>query len=203
MLADLKPILLDSTRMFGELEREIVYYGTGKKCAVCGEIILWNDLEIHHVEEHQSGGKTDLDNAVPVHKDCHPKGKNAIEFKDKWLARKNIPKSDMSIGAQLDENGEVEDLDEANQSSVSSKKNKLPPEGTRCRFTYANIEYLGTIADGRMEVDGITGTFGSFSAASVKVTNTSRNGWMDWEVCLPGSDNWILADVWRKDSQQS
>ena len=88
MLNELKPVLLDQTRIFGEVEREIVYYRDEKRCAVCHEEIRWDDLEIHHVEEHQAGGLTVVDNAVSVHKDCHPKGQKAIDFKIKWLEEK-------------------------------------------------------------------------------------------------------------------
>ena len=88
MFAELKPTLLDSTRLFGEVEREIVFYRDDKRCAVCQQSIMWPDLEIHHVEEHQAGGTTSLENAAPVHKDCHPKGQKAVEFQKTWLGPK-------------------------------------------------------------------------------------------------------------------
>lgn len=91
MFHELKPILLDQTRIFGEVEREIIYYRDEKRCAVCkgekGEI-RWPDLEIHHIEEHQTGGLTVTENAVSVHKDCHPKGQEAVAFKLRWLEEK-------------------------------------------------------------------------------------------------------------------
>jgi len=88
MLSELKPTLLDPTRIFGEVEREIVYYRDEKRCAVCDQEIRWIDLEIHHVEEHHIGGLTEIENAVSVHKDCHPKGQKAVEFKIRWLEEK-------------------------------------------------------------------------------------------------------------------
>ena len=88
----LHPKLLDKTRLFGNIEREIVYYRDLKKCAVCAEEIKWDDLEIHHVEEHQVGGLTVIDNAVPVHKDHHPKGQKAVEFHTQWLTNKELEK---------------------------------------------------------------------------------------------------------------
>jgi hypothetical protein len=75
MYEHLKPILKDKTRLFGKLEREILYYKYDKKCQECKQEIAWDDLEIHHVEQHQHGGKTILDNGIPVHKKCHPKGR--------------------------------------------------------------------------------------------------------------------------------
>lgn len=187
MYERLNPVLLDTTRSFGELEREVVYYENDKLCGSCGDLIRWPDLEIHHVEEHQAGGTTAIENAAPVHRDCHPKGKTATEeFKARWLARKTRQKA----GVTGDANGAV--------NGDSRASSRLPPEGTRCRFTYGSKEYRGTVADGRIEIDEIAGkTFGSLSAASVAVTNTSRNGWHDWEILVPGSDEWVVADVWR------
>ena len=199
MLGELNPVLLDTTRLFGELEREIVYYSQGKQCPVCREAIRWQDLEIHHIEEHQSGGKTDIDNAVPVHKDCHPKGISAIEFQAKWIAQKKDADGGKS-GSSIKRDYPSALSDGANNIAPVQIKNSLPPEGSRCRFTYANSEYIGTIADGRIEIDDVPGSFGSFSAASAKVTKTSRNGWFDWSICLPDSDYWVLADTWRTES---
>lgn len=88
MLEDIKPTPLDETRLFGALEREIVYYRDEKKCQVCGEEIGWPELETHHVEEHQAGGLTSVENAVSVHQHCHPKGQKAEEFRIKWLNSK-------------------------------------------------------------------------------------------------------------------
>ncbi len=88
MIEILKPIQKDGTRIYGQLEREIIYYRDLKKCAVCNEEIKWEELEIHHLNEHQNGGLTIMENGVSVHKDCHPKGQNAVEFYKKWLERK-------------------------------------------------------------------------------------------------------------------
>ena len=59
----MEPVLKDSTRAFGNNERQIVYYRDKKCCAVCKSPINWNDLEIHHVIEHQNGDTGD---------GCHP-----------------------------------------------------------------------------------------------------------------------------------
>ena len=90
MMCDMKAIPLDVTRNFGEVDREIVYYRDDKKCQVCESEIMWQDLEIHHVEEHQSGGVTCIDNAVSVHKDCHPKGSEAEKFYREWRDKRKI-----------------------------------------------------------------------------------------------------------------
>lgn len=76
----IKPVIKDSVRGFSDDERQIVYYRDKKICGVCKSEISWNDLEIHHVLEHQHGGSTTLDNAISVHAVCHPKGQAAIDF---------------------------------------------------------------------------------------------------------------------------
>lgn len=86
----IKPQLLDSTRGYGSVERQIIYYRDNKICAVCKSEIVWDDLEIHHVDEHQHGGLTTLENGVPVHKKCHPKGNGAIEFAKTYYAQKEV-----------------------------------------------------------------------------------------------------------------
>ena len=81
--------LKDSQRLYGTLERELIYYRDKKRCAVCGVEVAWPDLEIHHIEEHGKGGMTTLENGVLVHKDCHPKGVKAVEFARKWAEKRN------------------------------------------------------------------------------------------------------------------
>jgi len=79
---------------------------------------------------------------------------------------------------------------------------RLPPEGTACRFTYSGQTYLGSINGGAIIVGGIEQTFGSFSAASKAITQTSRNGWNDWSLRDPNGD-WILASEWRRQQSAS
>jgi len=74
---------------------------------------------------------------------------------------------------------------------------KFPPDGTVCRFTYSGKTYAGKMIDGALSVEGIEGTFNSFSAASGAITNTSRNGWNDWYL-LDDQGGWTLANDWRK-----
>ena len=203
MLRELHPVLLDPTRIFGELEREIVYYREGKQCAVCGQPIRWPDLEIHHIEEYQSGGKTTIENAAPVHKDCHPKGQSALAFKVQWLEqirqreeakRSSLPASHQDDGFTMD--GDTNNVQQKRRHPISSR---LPPSGTECRFRYFSKEYRGLISDGSIQLEGMPDAYRSFSAASSAVTKTARNGWVDWDILLPGSDDWILADTWRND----
>lgn len=84
----LKPQLKDPTRIFGPLEREIIYYLDKKMCQVCDTEVAWTDHEIHHVDNHAKGGPTVIDNGALVHKSCHPKGTKAnATFAASW-ARK-------------------------------------------------------------------------------------------------------------------
>ena len=77
----------DPTRLFSEEMRELIYLQQRKTCAVCGSAVIWNDSEIHHVEEHQYGGRTVLENAALVHKQCHPRGESAVKFAEEWQQR--------------------------------------------------------------------------------------------------------------------
>jgi hypothetical protein len=86
-LSPLKP--KDSTRLFGEIERTILFYSQNKRCAVCEGSIGWSDGEIHHVVEHSKGGPTNIENGALVHKQCHPKGpKSTAEFAEKFAKGK-------------------------------------------------------------------------------------------------------------------
>lgn len=72
MFENLKGLKLrDTTRIFGQLEREIIYFRDEKQCFNGDGEILWEELEIHHVEPFVDGGKTILENGKAMHKDCH------------------------------------------------------------------------------------------------------------------------------------
>lgn len=75
----------DPKRSFGSLEREIIYFRSDKRCAVCDGQVLWNNAEVHHVVEHHAGGLTALENGVLVHVECHPKGQDAKDFAEGQL----------------------------------------------------------------------------------------------------------------------
>jgi hypothetical protein len=89
-------------------------------------------------------------------------------------------------------------LEKADATDVfAQSKNSLPPESTKCRFTYGGKDFFGLIKNGSLIIEGFDKSFPSFSAASGAVTKTSRNGWMDWHL-LDHEGNWMLADEWRK-----
>ena len=88
MLDELQPKLKDPVRVFGEAERELIFYRDSKRCQVCDQPAVWNDIEIHHVTEHHSGGATILSNGALVHKSCHPRSEDAVrDFASAWASK--------------------------------------------------------------------------------------------------------------------
>jgi 5-methylcytosine-specific restriction endonuclease McrA len=88
----IKPKLKDPERMFGPLEREIIYYSDRKKGQLqrCNSDVLWADAEVHHIEQHSNGGKTNLADGALVHKSCHPKSqKDVAAFAEAWKSKGN------------------------------------------------------------------------------------------------------------------
>ncbi len=72
----------DPKRAFNPFERQYIYWRDGGKCGIpsCGGLVEWSDAEIHHIKEHQDGGKTELNNGILVHKHCHPRGDAAKDL---------------------------------------------------------------------------------------------------------------------------
>ena len=181
MLKLLEPRRLDPRRSFSELERKTVFFRDLELCQWCrmnGEThkVSWEDCEVHHVLPHTEGGVTSIDNAVLVHRQCHPKRDKDVDvFRDWWQGHKET------------------------QNDESNPKNPFPPpEGTRAKFEYKGNVYTGEIQNGKLVLAGeVQGVYGSFSKASDALTKTSRNGWRDWMLCLPGTTEWLLADDWR------
>jgi len=89
IFSDIIPELKDKTRLFGPLEREIIYFRDRKQCAVCHAEVSWDEAEFHHVEQHARGGRTIVANGALVHRHCHPQGRAAIEFAEKWCDQRS------------------------------------------------------------------------------------------------------------------
>lgn len=100
----------DPQRMFGALEREIIYYRDRKHCGKCDADVIWSEAEIHHVDQHSQGGKTALENGALVHRHCHPKSTVATkQFAAKWRQ----PRAVASVsGSSVEELEESEENDE-------------------------------------------------------------------------------------------
>lgn len=116
MYTIIQPQMKDPERLFGELEREIIYYREGKKCAVCGGEVVWQEAEIHHVAGHAAGGATKLENGVLVHSHCHPKGKAAEAFAVQW--REKLKQKVTTTATPRKTAGAVDEDDEENGDST-------------------------------------------------------------------------------------
>jgi HNH endonuclease len=80
MFEYLQPLQIkDPRRIYGQLEREIIYFESNKKCAVCDVTVPWDEVEIHHLEQHSHGGSTKIENGALVHRACHPKSLSATQ----------------------------------------------------------------------------------------------------------------------------
>ena len=186
MLKLLSPRRLDSTRSFSELQRKTVFFRDMEVCQWCRmsgvtHRVSWDECEIHHVSPHGEGGATDVSNGALVHRECHPKNRIDVEtFRDWWY-----------------ESGRT---DPSPPPTSGRRRRFPPPDGTKCRFEYRGQSHLGEIRGGRLALgsSGESKVCRSFSEASREVTDTARNGWRDWYLCLPGADTWLLADAWRK-----
>ena len=102
----------DPQRMFGALEREIVYYRDRKRCGECDADVIWSEAEIHHVDQHSQGGKTALENGALVHRHCHPKGTLAVateQFAAKWCQRRAAASVSGPSVEELEESAEDEE----------------------------------------------------------------------------------------------
>jgi hypothetical protein len=89
LIEQLTPVPLDSQRIFGTLERDIIYARDGGKCCVCHGKVNFDDAEIHHVNTWASGGVTELSNGATVHMECHPKSVDATKkFAFIWQGRR-------------------------------------------------------------------------------------------------------------------
>jgi hypothetical protein len=128
MQAYLKPQLKDSSRIFGALERELIYYRDKKRCQRpgCGAEVTWSDAEYHHVELHSQGGRTTLQNGALVHKACHPKSaKDVAAFADGWEARVDTSSSDPAPNSV---SSAATKPQEKNELQPKRGRPKLPPE---------------------------------------------------------------------------
>ncbi|MES1945667.1 hypothetical protein PC39_16171 [Salinisphaera sp. PC39] len=74
-------------------------------------------------------------------------------------------------------------------------KNVYFPHGTQFRKVYKGREYLGTVKNGALELEGKRYT--SPSAAAVSVTGINTNGWRFWECKRPSETTWRLMETYR------
>ncbi len=70
------------------------------------------------------------------------------------------------------------------------------PQGSEFRANYKGRLYTGAVDNGALVIGGRR--FTSPSAAAVSITGNPVNGWVFWEVRLPGSFGWKPAVTFRK-----
>ncbi len=65
--------LRDEQRLFGPVEKEIIWNRDGRKCQnpPCGRKVNFREATIHHVTEHVAGGLTVIENGVLICPECH------------------------------------------------------------------------------------------------------------------------------------
>ena len=187
MLNLLSPKKLDDKRSFTELERKIVFFRDMELCQYCRmkddvHKVLWDECEIHHVKPYADGGPTSMDNAALVHRSCHPGIRSEVEKFRRWWLETGHVRPDSAPGTVRRQQFE---------------RPFPPPEGTKAKFKYRGRLYQGEIRGGKLILEGEHEGYSSFSGASTAVTDKSRNGWTDWLLCLPDSEDWMLADEWR------
>lgn len=75
MMEYMQPTSKDQNRIFGAIERELIYHRDEKRCRApdCGKEVLWGDAQFHHVEPYGDGGATSISNGALVHRECHPR----------------------------------------------------------------------------------------------------------------------------------
>ena len=188
MLKLLSPKKLDAARSFSDLERKTMFFRDMEICQWCrmngnSHRVLWDECDIHHVSPHVEGGATDVANAALVHRDCHPKSQPDVDkFRDWWYGSDSV-------------------TPEPGGKSGRRKVGRQfpPPDGTRAKFEYRGQLHLGESREGKLVLTGSHEGIvcKSFSEASREITGTTRNGWRDWYLCLPGEETWLLADEWR------
>lgn len=76
------------------------------------------------------------------------------------------------------------------------------PVGTELRATHKGKTHLAHVAGGALQLNGES--FGSVSAAAVRITGNPVNGWKFWQVRLPGQSAWRSLDGFRtRDSENT
>ena len=183
--------LKDPQRIYGQVDRELLYFKKHKKCDVCGAAVQWAELEIHHVIEHSKGGETSIENAALVHKACHPK----TDVATKALADKLNPEQSNEEVARSEESDEGTDilwgfLWERGGWGV------FLPHQTELRLAYKGSDYYAKVdGDAVIFKDKSVSPSGFVST----VTGSSRNAWKDIWLRMPREDIWVLADNLRRE----
>lgn len=84
LVLDLNPYLDENKKYFSDRQKrntllaglwtwkqKRVLKQTGGICKVCEEILVYQDVEMHHIQPKSLGGKDTLQNLIMLHKMCH------------------------------------------------------------------------------------------------------------------------------------
>lgn len=70
-----------------KIDRQAVYNKFGGRCAYCGHIIEFKDMQVDHIIPKRSGGTDNMENLFPSCRTCnHYKRDNPIWLFRKWIA---------------------------------------------------------------------------------------------------------------------
>ncbi len=75
----------DKQRGFSPEQRRLIWNSTAEKiCTECGEELTWNDFTIDHINPHSKGGRSEIDNASLLCRNCNSsKGNRTKKAKKK------------------------------------------------------------------------------------------------------------------------
>jgi len=63
--------LKDKQRFAAQDQKILLYFKQKGICPICKKDILYKDVEADHIQKHETGGKTEIDNMRLVHHNCH------------------------------------------------------------------------------------------------------------------------------------
>jgi hypothetical protein len=71
---------LDPKRLFDDADRQVIWSRCDGICAICTKELSRDEAEYDHFPiPHRDGGRTIPDNGRPVHRQCHPRGRPALD----------------------------------------------------------------------------------------------------------------------------
>ena len=123
MRDQLRPEPKDPRRTLNDEEKEEIFLRQQGLCfdPSCNGPLKPDQVDYHHRKRHSEGGKTDLENVVAVHPDCHPRGKPAEREFEERVRRRDADRPDARTLAPTPQaNGKDESCDgEGNAAAVS------------------------------------------------------------------------------------
>jgi len=63
--------LKDKKRLAAQNQKKLLYFKQKGVCPICKKELLYKDVEADHIQKHETGGKTEIDNMRLIHHKCH------------------------------------------------------------------------------------------------------------------------------------